>query len=477
MNIERQTLSGLKWVSLAKLSSQVVSWGSTLLVMRLLSPQDYGLMAIVTVVIAVLSNVAELGIGASVIQSREVTREDLAKVSGLITVVSVGAFVALFLAAPLISLWYEKEQLTPLIRVAAAQLLISAVAALPQALAQRHFEFKRLAGIEIAWVAVTSLTTLGLAWYGAGVWSLVFGSLAGAAIRTLLLALRAAIRPSFNFTGVRRFLAMGGAVMFGRLSWQLIYQSDVLIGARRLGVDAIGAYSVALQLATLPMQRIMSVLNQVALPAVARLQDEREKLRRGLLEGCRLLTAFSVPILWGISAIAPELVSVVIGEKWLEAVFPLQIITLVVPLRMVSGTFATAGLGIGRAGLDFRNNVVTAIVLPIAFFVGTYWGVNGLAASWLVAIPTVLALNFPRVARALSIPVRDVGLAIWRPFAAGFAMYLAVAGCRYALAGLPDPLLLPLLVGCGGLAYVGSLHLLDKSMIRDIIAVVRPAKA
>ena len=104
--------------------------------------------------------------------------------------------------------------------------------------------------------------------------------------------------------------------MFGRLSWQVVYQSDVLIGARRLGSVDIGAYSVALQLATLPMQRIMGVINQVVLPAVARLQDERDRLRRRLLEGCRILTAFSVPVLWGMSATSPEIVGVALGPKW-----------------------------------------------------------------------------------------------------------------------------------------------------------------
>ena len=119
-----------------------------------------------------------------------------------------------------------------------------------------------------------SITTLTLAWYGMGVWALVLGSLAGALVRTGMLATDGFVWPSFRLAGVRKFLAVGGAVMFGRLSWQVVYQSDVIIGARRLGTTDIGAYSVALQLATMPMQR-MAILNQVALPAVARLQDEQ----------------------------------------------------------------------------------------------------------------------------------------------------------------------------------------------------------
>lgn len=477
MSVERQTLSGLKWVAVAKLSSQVVSWAATLLVMRLLLPQDYGLMAIVTVVISVLSNVAELGIGASIIQSRDVSDEELRKISGLVTLVSAAVFAALFLGAPLISALYEMPKLTLLIQVAATQFLISGVATLPQALAQRRFEFKRLAGVEVAWTVATAASTLGLAWYGAGVWALVLGSLIGAAVRMLLLARHGIVRPSFRLAGVRKFLAVGGAVMFGRLSWQIVYQSDVLIGARRLGVNEVGAYSVALQLATLPMQRIMGVLNQVALPAAARLQDDQDRLRRRLVEANRMLATFSVPVLWGISAVALELIGVVLGEKWTAAVFPLQVISLVVPLRMISATFATAALGIGRAALDFRNNVVAAIVLPLSFLAGTYWGVNGLAASWLVAIPLVLALNFPRVARALSISVRDVARAVWRAFAAGVAMFAAVYAARMALAGMTDLARLPVLIAAGAGVYIGVLHLLDPGIWRDLNKLRRASNA
>ena len=473
MTVERQALAGLKWVAIAKLSSQIISWAATLLVMRLLVPADYGLMAMVTVVIAVLTNVAELGIGAAVIQAPKVSSEELAKISGLILLTSIAAFVLLVLGAPLISWIYGVERLTLLIQVAASQFLISGIATLPQALAQRTFEFRRLAGIELGSVLASSFATLGLAWYGAGVWSLVLGSLTGAAVRTLMLATGGLVRPSFRLAGVRKFLAVGGAVMFGRLTWQIVYQSDVLIGARRLGVTEIGAYSVALQLATLPMQRIMSVLNQVALPAVARLQDDTERLRQRLVEASRLLAAVSVPMMWGISAIAPELVRVVLGQKWGDAVFPLQAISLIVPLRMISATFSTATLGIGRAGLDFRNNVVTAIVLPSAFFAGTFWGVDGLAASWLAAIPLVFALNFPRVARALSITVGDVARAVWRALAAGVAMYLAVVALRTALGETPELVRLPVLIGAGAIVYVGVLQAMDRSIGRDLIRLAR----
>jgi len=477
VTIERQALAGLKWVALAKLSGQVISWITTLWVMRLLLPQDYGLLAMVTVVITLLANVAELGIGAAVIQAQAVSREDLAKINGMIALTNVSIFALLVLGAPLISRAFGVEQLTPLVQVAASQFLIDAIATLPQALAQRSFEFKRLAMIELSTVVTSAASTLGLALYGAGVWSLVIGGLAAAVVRALMLTRRGLVRPSFRLAGVRKYLAIGGAVMFGRFIWQCVYQSDVLIGARRIGVTEIGAYSVALNLATLPMQKIMGVVNQVALPAVARLQDDSERLRQRLIEASRLVAAVSVPMMWGLSATATELVGILLGENWSGAVFPLQAISLVVPVRMISAIFYTAVLGIGQARLDFRNNLVTAIVLPSAFFAGTFWGVDGLAASWLVAIPLVFALNFPRVARALSITVGDVACSAWRALAAGVAMYLAVIAARNALDETAEAIRLTVLVGTGAIAYVGVLHMLDSAIWRDLIRYARGARS
>lgn len=474
--VERRALVALKWASFAKLTGQLVSWASTLVVIRLLTPDAYGLMAIVSVVISVLGNIAELGIGAAVVQARDIGRDDLAKISGLIVIVNSALFAALLLGAPLVAIAYGDPALTALIQVAAIQLPITAIATIQQALAQRELDFKWLAWIELATIVATAATTLLLAWLGFGVWALVLGSLVNATVRTLLVLQRGFVWPSFRLKGVGSYLRIGGGVTIGRILWQLVYQTDVLIGARRLGAGPIGVYSVSLQLATLPLQKIMMTLNQIALPAVARLQDEPDRLRRRMIDATRILVVVSVPALWGLSAVAPELVHVVLGPKWTDAILPIQLIALVAPLRMISATFATAAIGIGRIGLDIRNNVQTAVILPLSFYVGTFWGVDGLAAAWLVAVPLLFALNFPGMARALSVGLKDIGRALVRPVAAGVAMLIAVAAARHAL-DIAPLIGLFLLIATGAIAYLGVLHLLQPGIWGELRALARAAKS
>ncbi|MBV6422438.1 MAG: Teichuronic acid biosynthesis protein TuaB [Steroidobacteraceae bacterium] len=476
-SIERRALVALKWASIAKLTGQLASWASTLVVMRLLNPEAYGLMALVSVVISVLGNIAELGIGAAVVQARDIGRDDLGKISGLILLVNGALFATLVLGAPLVSLAYGEPELTALIQVAALQLPISAIATIQQALAQRELDFKWLAWVELSTILATAAVTLLLAWFGFGVWALVLGTVANAIVRAAVVLQRGFVWPSFRLRGVGQYLRVGGAVTIGRVLWQVIYQTDVLIGGHRLGAGPIGVYSVSLQLATLPLQKIMMTLNQIALPAVARLQDEPERLRRRMIDATRLLTVLSVPALWGLSAVAPELVHVILGPKWSEAVLPIQFIALVAPLRMVSATFATAAVGMGRVGLDIRNNMQTAIVLPIAFFIGTYWGVNGLAAAWLFAVPLLFALNVPRMAGSVSVGLSDIVRALIRPVVAGAVMFAAVAGGRATLDFAPGLLRLVVLIGIGAISYLGTLHWLQPGIWSELRSLARAARS
>lgn len=476
-SVERRALVALKWASFAKLTGQIISWASTVVVIRLLNPEAYGLMAIVSVVISVLSNIAELGIGASVVQAREIGRDDMGKISGLILIVNGALFLALVLAAPLFSMAYGDPKLTALIQVAAITLPITSIVTIQQALAQRELDFKWLAWVELSTIVITTAVTFVLAWSGFGVWALVLGSVANSVARAVVVLQRGFVRPTFNLAGVGNYLKLGVGVTVGRLVWQLVYQTDVLIGARVLGTGPIGAYSVSLHLATLPLQKIMQTINQIALPAVARLQDEPERLRLRMIDAIRLLTVVSIPALWGLSAVSPELVAVVLGPKWTEAVLPIQLIALVAPLRMISATFATAAVGVGKIRLDIRNNIQTAIILPLCFYIGTFWGVTGLAASWLVAVPLLFALNVPRMAGVVSVRMNDVARAVARPVAAGIVMMAAVVGARFALEFKSSALELAFLVGVGGIAYLGTLSWLQPTFWTELKSIAKAAKS
>jgi O-antigen/teichoic acid export membrane protein len=201
-------------------------------------------------------------------------------------------------------------------------------------------------------------------------------------------------------------------------------------------------------------------------PAVARLQDDRPRLRERLLSGLRLLGFVSVPVMWGISSIAPELVELALGPTWQEAAYPLRVVSLLIPLRMVSGIVSTTVIGVGA--LDLWNTAINLVVLPICFLIGVRWGVNGLATAWAVALLTVLSMTIPRNCAKLEVPVRDVARTLRDPILAGAAMYLMVTAGRTVLNGTANGYKLPVLILIGAAVYVPCLSLLNRRMWTDV---------
>lgn len=478
MSFERKALNALKWSAIGRLLGQAFSWAITLVILRLLSPADYGLMAIVTVAIATANAIAEFGLGASLVQARELPTAILSRIGGFVILLHVALIVALVLGAPAIAAFYKDPRLVALIQVSSLQFLFAAASAIPQALAARELNFKWLATVELASGFVVGIASLLLAWWGAGVWALVLGALLGAGLRAVLFIVRGPnVWPDFRLTGIGAHLRYGSMMGASQIVWTITNQADALIGGRFLTREGLGVYSVALHLATLPLSKIMSIVNQVAFAAVARMQDEGDLLIARLLQGLRVLGSLGIPLLWGLSAVAPEFVHVVLGgDRWSEAIVPLQLIGLVIPMRMVAMLFSTAVGGLGGAQVVLHTTLAAAVVWPLCFLVGVHWGPTGLAAAWLVGVPLTFALNFPFMSRHVGIGLKQLCSALWVAVFAGALMFGAVALARRALAGLADPVMLVALIGVGAVVYTATLFLLDRRLygeLRSMLGVAR----
>jgi len=259
-------------------------------------------------------------------------------------------------------------------------------------------------------------------------------------------------------------------------------QVDVLICAKLLGKEVLGFYSVAMDLASLPSQRILGLVNQVAFPTFSRMQHDLEKVGASVLVGVRILSFFGFPVLWGISSIAPELVEVVLGSKWIPSTLPLQILAVIIPLRMLGNFVATAIQGVGRSDIVLRNIIWACAMFPIAFFVGAnWWGLLGLSVAWLLVAPLVFLQAMVRGLPVIGLRLGQLGAAMLPAAGTSLVMYGAVALAREVLlTGQGGLLRLCALIAVGAVTYAvvsfglnrkGSLELLD--LIRSIVKPVR----
>ena len=442
--------------------------------MRILAPSDYGLLAMATVIITFLALFAEMGIGGAVVQARDVDLKTMRSVFGLVVLVNLGLFLLTVLLAPLISAFYGHGELTLICQAIALQFLIGAPAVLPDAQLQRKLEFKWRSIIDLTAVVVQSGTTLALALNGFGVWSLVLSSLIGSTWRVIGLNVLSPFLhwPSFNFKGLNKLFSFGGYVVLARILGNASSQADTLIGGRVLGQEQVGYYSVGMDLASLPMQRVAAIMNTVAFPAVATIQHETGRVANYLVQGMRLLNLLTFPVFWGLASVAPEFVRVLLGSKWESAIVPLQLLALVVPVRMIWQIMPPILLGMGMARLVAWNHVVLMVGMVSAFLFGVQYGVVGLSAAWLLMFPLVFCVNVSSWLKVLNLKAGDFMKAARAPAIAAAGMCASIAAARTVDLG-GNLSTLAALIAVGAFSYVALIWLLDRDSVRGLRAVFK----
>ena len=471
MSLRQKVLSGLIWTAGTRFLGQILTWAITVVVIRLLSPSDYGLLAMATVFVSFLVLMSEAGFGAALVQAPELDNLKLRSIFGAVILIHSALFVLLVAAAPAIARFFEEDHLVSIIRVLAVQLLITMFAVIPSALLTRMLELRGQAIIALAGVLCGSLGTLGLALSGYGVWALVIGSLITHLWNTVAInVLSPFLRwPDFSLRGSGSLVAFGGQVTAARALWFVYSQADIFIAGKLLGTELLGFYSVSIHLASLPVQKLSGVINQVAFPAFARSQDNPRAVSQFLLKALRVLGFVAFPVLWGVSSIAPEIVTVLLGPKWEAAVVPLQVLPLVMPLNLISSFLNTAFQGIGRGAVVFMNVLTACLVMPAAFLIGAEWGLLGLCIAWVLGFPLVLIVNLWRMLPLVALRLRDVLSALAPAALTSAGMYAAVSIARYLAAdGLGAPLLMALLIGVGAASYAALVWTVNRTAVDEI---------
>lgn len=475
----RAAAAGLKWASAAKIICQCVTWIITLVVIRLLEPADYGVTAVAAVFVSLLATVAEMGLGAAMIQARSLDDSEAGSVAAASIMLNIGCVIFIVVMSPLLGILYGDARVGSIASLSALSLVLAAVATVPESLLYRDMKFKRIALSEVTSAVVASIATLLMALAGFGVWSLVLGPLSGSAVRTaLVVGMSRWIRPRFSLNGIANYLRFGGALTGGRLAWQASQQCDVLIGGHYLSEALLGLYAVSVHLARMPLSKVMSVINQVAFPAVARMQTDPGALASHAIQAIWLLSFLAVPVLWGLSAVAPELVLVFLGEHWSQASAPLQLAAFAIPAQLYANIMSTLLSGMGRADTELRNMLTALGLTLLGVLVGARMGIVALTAGWSIAAIVALAMNFPRTNRALGLDLGAIFRATRAPLMAGLSMYAAVTACRYLLDEATNLLRLGCLIVLGATVYLIVVSILSPgiwALARRVMVSVRTA--
>lgn len=449
----------------------------TIVIVHILSPAAYGLMALAMMTIGLLSVLDELGLGSAIVQRRHVSAELIRQVYGLVIVFNLCLYGIVFFAAPYIADFFSEPRLTDITRILALQLPILSFAIIPNALLRRQMRFKGQSLVYFAATTSNSACTLVLALQGYGVWSLVGGSLCAVFVRVVGLNLIARYwcLPKFSFRGMLDVAVFGSLVTFDRLLWYILSQLPTLIIGRVLGKEILGFFSVASQLSSLPTQKISEILNQVGFSAFSRIQDDLAQVRAHLLRGARMLCFVGFPVFFGISSVAPELVTVLLGSKWAPAIFPLQILSLTGMIGLMQVAIKPAIVGVGRPDVGVVNLSVNGLFTLAALLVGVRWGLDGVCWAYLVVRPFRFLITLKLYLGVLKMSVRQFLWAMLPSFGGAAIMYVGVELIRAAVRtwlSLDAPRL-ALLVVVGVAIYAAFMWLFQRNACREMLVLLR----
>lgn len=476
MSMKVEVLRALRWSATGRLAGQLGSWVATIWIIRILSPADYGLMGMASILIGLATLFNELGVIPALIQTKHLDERLIQQLFGFVVASTVFIFCVLLLAAPLISTFFDEPRLTPITRALAVAMVIGGVAAVPNALLERELQFRGLSMVEFSAMLLGSITTLGLAMAGYGVWSLVTGNIVTTTAKTIgiLVVSRFCLLPVFRLHGLRSMFVFGASITGQRVLWYVNSSADVLLVGRLLGDQALGVYSVAFQLATLPVSKMFGIVNRVAFPAYARIQDDNRQAKDYFIASVRLSWLLFCPMLWGMSSVSHEFVQVFMGGNWDDAGVVLALIPLVVPFRVISLLMAPLTDGLGRPDIGLRNLATFTLLIPIAILVGTSWGLTGVCIGLIIASVLALLINFRRSLALLELDLAVLFGAIFPTVAAGLAMYLAVWFVKTLV--FPDIVVLLRLCAeiiTGIIVYLAVTFLINRGAVRQCLTLVR----
>lgn len=454
-DLDRVLVRGIAWTGAAKYGTQIIRWASTLVVVRMLVPADYGILAMASLFLGLVSLLTEFGVGAAVVTLRDLDEEDVAQLNGFAVLFGVAACLFTCAMAKPMALFYRSPELVGVMLALSAGFVVRSFRTIPMALLQKDLRFKLFAVFEAIEAVILAVAMVLLAYAGLGYWTLVLGQLVSGLLGTGMLLSRRRHRFAWpRFRRIRAALTFSGHLVGSQLTWFWYSNADRLVCGRFLGQAALGIYGFGQELASVPVEKITVLVGRVTPAFFAAVQDDNAALRRYLLSITEGIAVFTIPACWGLALVADTFVPVVLGPKWMDAILPLRLLAIYAAWRSIESLLHQILTVKRQTRFGMRTGIACAVVLPVAFLAGLHFGgTAGIAAAWMVVHPVLLFPLYRRVLRLIELPVGRFLGALWPSVCAALVMAAAVLLVRAALPVRSLGVRLAVEVGAGAAAY------------------------
>jgi PST family polysaccharide transporter len=460
--LDTKFAGGLAWTAGAKWATQILTWASTLVVARILSPADVGVAEIAGIFFSITNVLAEFGIGTAVLHMPELERRALNQLNLFSFFLCSGIFGLAVLAAPLVA-WFFHSDHVVFFAVNNIGFLITGIQAVPYGLLQRDMDYRKLSLVEALMVFTQALVTIITALLGWRFWALLAGGAAGRIAAASLMFYWKPVSFAWpHWEDIRRPVEMGRHVAISRVTASACSMSDSIVVGRLLGESALGAYRMAMNLASAPAEKISGLIMRTASPLFANVMDNRPLVLRYYLIIAEFLSLTVTPTMLGLAMVAPQAVPMILGPKWAAATGPLQWLGLFMIVRVLGNLSEQVLISQRLTRFTMRMSIINFVVMLLAFVAAAKWqGPVGVAASWIILSPVTILPLLIILLRSIGLPLRQYLTALL-PAAAGSAvMCLVLPEVHHLLSSTswPDQVRLAAEVIAGAAAY-GAIILL-----------------
>lgn len=471
-----RTLQALGWSVSGQLAAQSVRVGFGIALARLLSPQDFGLLAMILVLAQFAASIADFGLEEALVHRRDLQERHRSSVFWGTVLSGCVLSLATVAAAPWIAAFYDVAAVRALAVLLAPFFVLRAIGTVPRALVARRLGFRTIARIDGTTAAIAGSCAVALAWQGLGAASLVVQLLATAAVESLLLLRASGWRPHADLqpAAIGELLGFGGWRVATRALGHWSLNVDQLLVGRLLGAGPLGVYTRASALVRSPVLYVSRPIARAMFPSLALIQHEPGRVRSAYLRSSGGGALATFPLCLGLFACAEPLVLGVLGAQWRETVPIVRILSAAGLIQSVTTLSSSVFLSQGRPGLHLLLNVFQSVVVIGAVLIGRRWGIEGVAAGYVVASAVCAVPTLHVAGRLVGFRARDVLRPVLPVLGAAVVMALAVLALG-ALVGtrLPMLALLALQVSTGAAVYWAALRALGAEPYAEVLDVLR----
>lgn len=456
--------TGATWMVLQRLAVRFIGLISTIILARLLVPEDFGLIALAMTLLAVLETLLELGFDLALIQRQTSDRSQYDTAWTLS--IARGVLTAILFAAaayPLAGL-YGDPRLIPVVMWLAAVALLSGFNNIGIVEFRMELQFDREFRMLVLSKVVSFVVTIGFAWFWRDYRALVAGIVVGKITNFVLSYAMHPYRPRLSLKGATPFLHFSKWLLLNNAMVLVRQRLDTFVVGKMANSTSLGHYAVAYEISNLATTELIWPISRVLFPGFAKMERNPTRLAQGFVSSLGIMFFLGAPIAMGVGLIAEHIVRIFLGPQWMPAVPLIQVLSLFGFLSLPASNTQAIYLALGRPDLVIWRNLPSVLVLPPAMIAGVYY-MGPVGAAWALVASAVVALvvNFWLIHRQLTITTTSIADTLWRPTVALFVMAGAVYWADHAWpdngALLPDILQMMSLSALGAAAYFGSIGL------------------